>query len=380
VGIPLCGLVPFVDRSPHLEMALSFLNPDTAFSLVMEADYIKASKMFWWLNGVLHGLCWLLLGIASFIVPRSWQDNPPGAKKQRWRERWHRWSYGDAGERLAFRKRLLDINAFYWLAGRARLKPMHVWAVFFVLACLWMWGALELGKDWLNEGIYLLTGLVLNSTLKIWVTSEAGRRLGEDRKIGALELLLSTPLSVPDILRGQILALKRQFLAPVLMTLMVEVVFLVASIQGEHADPQEVAYTASFAIILMVTLVADVVALALVAMWVSLTAKNPNRTTGITIRRVLVLPWVINFVLGLLAYGVSSLTQGNGNGYTKFILGLYFFSGIIADLLFGLTAWQRLNSELREVATQRFSAAPSWLKLLVNREKYAPSPPTVTSP
>ena len=26
-----------------------------------------------------------------------------------------------------FRNRLLDINAFFWLVARARLKPAHVW-------------------------------------------------------------------------------------------------------------------------------------------------------------------------------------------------------------------------------------------------------------
>ena len=34
---------------------------------------------------------------------------------------WQQWSFGDPGERVAFRRRLLDVNAFYWLAGRARL-------------------------------------------------------------------------------------------------------------------------------------------------------------------------------------------------------------------------------------------------------------------
>ena len=67
---------------------------------------------------LVHGLGWLFLVLASLIVPRSWQDRPAGAQRLRWNERWRLWSYGDVVERAAFRKRLLDKNAYYWLAAR----------------------------------------------------------------------------------------------------------------------------------------------------------------------------------------------------------------------------------------------------------------------
>ena len=41
-----------------------------------------------------------------------------------------------------------------------------------------------------------------------------GRQFAEDRHSGALELVVSTPLGVKEILRGQWLALRRQFLGP----------------------------------------------------------------------------------------------------------------------------------------------------------------------
>ena len=61
----------------------------------------------------------------------------------------------------------------------------------------------------------------MNLVIKVWFALEAGKQLSEDRKQGALELLLSTPLTVQDILRGQRLALERQFLGPVMVVLMV---------------------------------------------------------------------------------------------------------------------------------------------------------------
>src|SRR5205807_8027803 len=159
--------------------------------------------VFLWSLVTVHGLGWLFLIVATIAAPRSWQDRPPGIKKLRWRERWLIWSHGDSAERLAFRKRLLDQNAFFWLAARSRLKPACVWAVLGLLACVWAWGVGKFRQEFLNPAAYLFTGLVLNLVLKGWVAAEAGRQLAEDRKLGALELLLSTPMTVHDILRGQ---------------------------------------------------------------------------------------------------------------------------------------------------------------------------------
>ena len=78
------------------------------------------------------------------------------------------------------------------------------------------------GSLWLDPSVAVLTALMLNSTLKIWLAIEAGQQLAEDQRTGAFELLLSTPLTVQDILRGQLLALRRQFLRPLLVVLGVE--------------------------------------------------------------------------------------------------------------------------------------------------------------
>src|SRR5262249_13947167 len=155
VGFPICQNWLAYSIYPHrlIVATLKYLSPDTSFSLVTDAEFRTAKNSFWWTVGLVHAGCWFFLAAASFIVPRSWQDNPPGAERQRWRDRWHRWSYGDAEERFAFRKRLLDINAFFWLAARARLKPAHVWSALILIACLWTWGAMEQGREWLNSWV-----------------------------------------------------------------------------------------------------------------------------------------------------------------------------------------------------------------------------------
>jgi len=352
----------YVLRSPRLNTMCDLFNPTFSLLQVSDASYVTSAKLFWWSVGIIHGMSWLFLVLASLIVPRSWQDNPPGTRSARWRERWHRWSYGDPDERLAFRKRLLDTNAFFWLAGRARLKPLHVWVAFSIVAFFWSWGALEFRSAWFNPGVYIVTAMVLNTMLKLWIASEAGRRLGEDRKIGALELLLSTPLSVGDILRGQILALRRQFFGPLMTACVIESIFLVASLQGNQSDIGE--YVSAYVVFWLAGLImlgADIAALSLVGMWVSLTAKNPNRTTGITVRRVLILPLAVGLAIVIL---MAILQIGEGGGW-KTILALWFGLGILTDVVFGWNAWWRLQNEFREAAVHRVVPGSSLLKRLL---------------
>ena len=173
-----------------------------------------ARDHFWWSVAVIHGLTWLLVLTAGWIVPRSWQDQPSRAEKSRRRELWHAWRHGPAAGKGAFRQRALDANAFYWLAARARFKPVHVWTFLACMAVGGWWAGWPPADLWLDASVAVLTALLLNSALKIWLAIEAGQQLAEDQRTGAFELLLSVPLAVQDIVRGQLLALRRQFLRP----------------------------------------------------------------------------------------------------------------------------------------------------------------------
>jgi ABC-type Na+ efflux pump permease subunit len=178
--------------------------------------------------------------------------------------------------------------------------------------------------------------------------------LAEDRKQGALELLLSTPLTVQDILRGQRLALERQFLGPVLAVLMVFFLFLTASSADamSQQNPEDRALWMLFWAALMVMLVADLAGLYWVGMWEGLAAKNPTRATATNVGRILVLPWVVLGLGGL----VASLVWPNPEDkpVLKLLLGLWFGLGLAADLGFGAWARYKLLTEFRLAATRRY--------------------------
>jgi ABC-type transport system involved in multi-copper enzyme maturation permease subunit len=330
-----------------------FLLPSSgfAFYLAFDASYKAGADNFWHSLLVIHLLGWMFLVAASVIAPRSWQDKPAGAQRLRWRERWQNWSYGTLAERSAFRRSLLNTNAFFWLAARARLKPAYVWSVLALLGCGWAWGLAKYHRDWLGDATYFVTGVLLNVLLKAWVAAEAGRQLAEDRQHGTLELLLSTPLTVRDILRGQWLALKRQFLGPFLFVLAVFLIFIFAS-SFDTVTEEHGLWTLLW-LGGMLMLVADSIALYWVGMWQGLTARSPNRAATASLARILLFPWA-GIAVALLLVAIASMAGQYEPTSGKFFLGLWLALGLAADFGFGAWASFKLRTEFRQAAAQKY--------------------------
>jgi ABC-type transport system involved in multi-copper enzyme maturation permease subunit len=371
-GLPALGAW-LAYRQGSSTVGTEFLLPSAgyAYALVFETPSAIKTDEFQESMAVILGTAWLFLALASLAARRSWQDKPAGALRARWQQRWQRWSYGDASSRAAFRRRLLNSSPCLWLGSRQRLKPMLVWAVLGLCACFWTWAALRWRDDWLHEGTYFATALALHFLLKLWVTSEACQRFGPDHRSGALELLLSTPLTVGEILRGQMLALRRQFLGPVLAVAVLDLVFMVVGARASGLAQDNLWGWVCWAGI--VTLLADAYTLCWVGMWVGLVSKRPNRATSAVITRVMVLPWGAWIGL-LLLVGMTRWWLRVGESW-KFYLGLWFVLGMAADVYFCLWARSRLRRDLRVVATQRF--VPGRLRLFRVRPRPSQSSPAV---
>ena len=307
---------------------------------------------------------WSFLLLACLVVPRSWQDRPAGAARSRWVERWRLWSHGDAGARKAFRARMLDANAFFWLAARDRLKPLWVWVWLAGVSGVWVWGYGKYRHEWFNEVVFIFTALVLNSVLKVWLASEAVRSLAEERRVGSLELLLVTSLTPRDILRGQAMALRRHFFWPVFVVVGAE--FAMMSAGTLHAlDSADRLIWLSWWSAGLIAVVADLVALYWVGMWMGLASPGPKRAYVDTIGRVLALPWVV-FALFLAFMALVSVRGSSPPGW-KFFLGCWFGLGLAVDLGFGLWARKKLLTEFRESATLRFQKRAAWWQRLFGK-------------
>ena len=217
-------------RLNQVEAAYLLPSAGYAFALCFDALYRPFQNYFWISVASTHGLAWAFLILASVIVPSSWQDRPDGKVRMRLKDRWKQWCFGDGEERRRFRTRLLNINPIHWLSSRERLKPMVIWGFLGLLGAGWMSAAFKFGRDWFDQATYFMTAFILNSTLKLWLGSEACQRFVDDRRNNALELLLSTPLTVRDVLDGQFRALRRVFQWPLLFVLGLDAVFLIVPV------------------------------------------------------------------------------------------------------------------------------------------------------
>jgi hypothetical protein len=229
---------------------------------------------------------------------------------------------------------------------------------------IWMLGFLGAGDVMWDYDLLFPTLLFIHAFLKIWVTSEACTRLVEDRRGGALELLLSTPLDVKEIIRGQHLALHRQFAAPFVLLLALEAFCFLPEMVGHQMNWKEKLFFLSA----LILFVADFFTLRWVAMWIGLNARNVNRAVLKTAMLVLALPWIIYLLISLgidlFLFSRTSpayfLFDGLDNQDSRQIIAALGWLGLalLINLILFLWAKPRLLSRFRELSTQPLRAIP----------------------
>jgi ABC-type transport system involved in multi-copper enzyme maturation permease subunit len=352
----VAALITYFDPSHRMVHPLFFSCPAYSFFWCFDSHYRWVGQHFWISVAVTHALAWLLAAGASWIVPYSWQDRASARGESGWTGFWRTVAYGDPRKRATHRARLLAVNPFCWLASRAWFKPAGVWCFLGFAAAWWFYLHLGLRLNWWEESFSVTTLLLLNSVLKIWIGIEASQRLAEEQKLGTLELLLSTPLNEREILRGQFLALKRQFLMPLLVVIGVEFLFLFAVSRYSHLQFDERAEQLGIGQAGLLLLIFDIAALFWVALLAGLTAKSPNRASASAILRVLVVPWLIIAPIALI-FGFWSATGAGPTIGWRFWLYLWFWLGVFTDIAFGLTAWWQVRNRFRELALRRFTLA-----------------------
>ncbi len=200
-GLPLAVSGPASSAS-----VLSMAGPGFACLLVPSAAYRLAPGAFWFSTGVTHAAGWLFLLLTFRILPRVWQDRPAGARRLRWREFARRALMGGDAARVAFRTRWLAVNPVGWLACRARRTCWYPWIFLASMALIGGISCSSLRVRSVEFGTLFFFSFFLNWFFKHWVINQACHAFSTDRDQGALELLLSSPLRVEDVLRGHWMA------------------------------------------------------------------------------------------------------------------------------------------------------------------------------
>lgn len=323
----------------------ALLSPATGMLTAFQPEYLAKTALFWKSQLLVHLTSWGFLALASFILPRVWRDHSPHERKRR------------APRRLAAdterRTRLLALNPVWWLTTRNDHQRAYLWALVGGAAALgiitWIASGGSPKVGWGLFGFAALVHLLIN----VWVASEACYSFAEARSTGAMELLLSTPLTVRQIVRGQQQAIKEFFFAPVVFLILMDWLLVLAQIGalgGKMRPSME-----AFGILLLAGLsvawfIADLFAVSRVGMWFALTSPKPTVALTKTILGVLVLPLLFAPCCSVMAGGLM----------------------LAKSIIFMTWAQSKLDNEFRTAAAGRFeSGRADWSK---------PAPPRLTMP
>jgi hypothetical protein len=410
LGGPVADMVTAGAKHRSIQPLWSLSSP----GFVVPAASAWGGSVYWPALVVTHLISWAMLALACALVPHTWQDN-----KRKGTFMTGSWAYalryGGERRRLRLRRKLLNLHPVAWLACRERWQSLGVWAMALLVVGGFVAVLIQaVGQEgWIFWNYF---GGLFVLLLYLWAASQAVRFFVEARRSGLLELLLATPVSATQIVRGQLWALVRMFGLPVAMLVGVHIVGSALSQLGFQrmaaqvstvttsaltnqsgtnasqgfavsstvvfstkartnaapaspqfqfrSNPRQFSMAMAAAVAAGITAGANLVALCWFGMWMGMTSKSANLATLKTILFVQVIPWfVIAFGTTMFAGVImSALAFRSGSPQTA---GWFVWWPLLSSLLaaavalakdIGFILWSRnrLHSSLREQAACGF--------------------------
>jgi ABC-type transport system involved in multi-copper enzyme maturation permease subunit len=336
-AILVVGLPGTLFSLPSLHVAF-VSSPVWGCWLAFDKFYNGSPHFAFWLNAAFtQAYSWMFMVFACWFVPLSWQDASESKVVTRRRT-------GNTSGRARIRGKLLEENPFLWRASQPEIKRTLVWIALLVAAAIWV-GMDRFGFNPMHDVfILILTG----TALKIWLAAEASWTVAEDRRQGALELLLTTPLGAEEIVGGQRSALWRQFAGPVVVLLAANGFSLTMELR--HSSGGETTELVWLHLIAGASLVLELAALSWVAIWQGLINRKSNRAVIWAMLRILAAPYALFLV-------VLFLDAICGPPGTMDWTGLLIFPGILGvgvNFFFALEANSKLLASFRTVVAEGY--------------------------
>src|SRR5688500_9419852 len=242
---------------------------------------------------------------------------------------------------------MLDRNPLYWLSNRERFVawgPIIFALVTFSVCAFFVWRYDLAGEEAM---IVFVAAFAINDfSMRIRVASASTARLAADRQNGALEMILSTPISVREIVRGTWMAIRHRLLwAYVPLVLLLGVGGMALVFLGEGRIP--------VVLFFVVLSIGDFITTGYLGMWTAMRVKKVQEAAGTALARVLFAPWVVWMLTMPIIYGVEPFKRwidADDNG-------VLIWAGIIwitSTVLALRSARRNLRRHFRSAATDRY--------------------------
>ncbi|MBX3747949.1 MAG: ABC transporter permease subunit [Verrucomicrobiae bacterium] len=286
-----------------------------------------------------HLLGWALLAMASLLAQSTWQSRGDAGARRTVDDRVFTPRHPAA--RAGHRRRTLDVHPLVWLLERHPGKRFYADGLVLAIVLIWAWGFRTYGTDMFGGPTWFLIvplAFTVHLILTSWVVAESSMRLLEDRRSGALELLLCTALTDRDLIRGHRLALRRLFLRPVLLLAAAEVF---VAFTGFGTSDDAAAQNGRWLMLAMASaILLDTHALSWIALRLATSLSSVNRVGLVALA---ITPFGPALLAALTITLVSLFTRGGS--LVSFPTGLAIWFGwvVVVDLVVG---WGLCRSSL----------------------------------
>jgi ABC-type Na+ efflux pump permease subunit len=372
LGLPMMArevlrVLQLADNSVPATM-LRMFSPLAAIIAVMD---VPSPRVKWWeywtVMGGLHGLAWLLILGACWRTAKSWRTGAESLRRTKWKERAARW-HARIG-RMRWRKRLLDQSPMAWLESRGFFEAAFLAALVCTALGIWMFEHFA-GKDfWPDQGVAVGWAVVAHYILCLWIAVQAPRRLADDKQSGALELLLCTPLTPRQIVKGCTRALLARFgtVAAIMMLLDAYSLYFCYTQQWPYnsMSTQDIVELSLCGLLVLPLQTYTFIRL---GVYQGLAQGNSLRATFKLIAKVALLPWAlfVSFVLGMLL-AERYINRWLGRFGEVFFISMWIGIHVLTCLGFLLHGNYRLKRHFRDLASQTVKL-PWWKRLRIKRQ------------
>ena len=349
------------------------------------------SNHYWISFFAVNALSLACLAFVVWVTARNWRDRPKAAKApsrfkllQLWRER-------RSEGRAALRRRLLQINPFFWLGSRQRVGS----PVFMVLvAVVVIFTATISGPFFggiIRAGVlsplighlfaWFWAILALHALMLYYCALISSRRLAEDKQAGALELILSTPTNERTIFRGLWLAFGRRIFFPALALILIHFFFIwqgatLVVLSPPRPLPQamspgrllwevifhpsrldwEIRFMLQLVVLGLVLMFISWFTLALVGRWLGLRMKYPGFAPAVALA-LLGIPPVLLVTFMAFIIDVTGLDRIPERHLMPMFVWLTFAMSAAHCALLSLWAARRLRHRFRNTVTSHYQPA-----------------------
>jgi ABC-type transport system involved in cytochrome c biogenesis permease component len=399
------GLALFIGTGPMIEAAITNEFPRFRWAAEIlaaacplygltaaDGSPVFGGNHFWISLGSMAGASTLWLAFVVWRTAHVWQDRPKSPRAANRSRFFQRLQEHRSAGRSALRRRLLQINPFFWLSSRQRVSaPVFMLVIIVAISFTSLVTGPYFGRAFRAGAVspligqlfaWFWAGLVLHALVLYYAAMISSRRLAEDKQSGALELILSTPTNERQISRGLWLGFARRMFFPALAVVLVHFFFTwigatlivmepptrlpgeltpgrllwLAAFQPSMLGPRggwEYRFMLQIILSFLAVMIAAWIALGWIGRWLGLRMKHPGFAPIVSLA-LLFVPYVLMCSLVIYTAGELRLYRMPERHFLPLMTWVLF--GIGAGHCAALSLWasRQLRNHFRSTVTSRF--------------------------